>query len=290
MRDSRTVGREIGGAGAGVDAIRVNKIFHDHECEYYDERFAIVHDAASARRALGEVESLLGRRLRPGERVLDAGCGTGWLAAGLRRARPDVEVIGVDLSAGMLTRAREAGAWPLVQADGTRLPIADASIDVLVGRGVLHHLPDVSAALFEWRRVLRPGGAVVLSSEPTPAVDRHGTRLVRVLLALLHRPLTDIEDFWEVASMAANLHVFRRDELSGLAEAAGFGHVELRTADWCSTLVLTASYVTHGRRPGLARRLPWRRVELAAAQLDHLVIDRVLPSRFRHTIVGSLRP
>lgn len=288
--DSRSVSRDVGGTEAGVDAIAVNKIFHDHECAYYDERFAIVHDAASARRALREVEDLLGRRLRAGERILDAGCGTGWLAAGLRRARPDLVVIGADLSAGMLGRAVAAGAWPLVQADATCLPVADASIDIVVGRGVLHHLPDVAAALAEWRRVVRPGGAVVLSSEPTPAVDRHGARLVRVLLPLLHRPLSDIEDFWEVASMAANLHVFDLGELEKLASSAGFGRVELRTADWLSTLVLTASYVTHGRRPGFAGRVPWRGAEAAAAAFDRYVIDRVVPSRFRHTIVGALRP
>lgn len=272
------------------DLVAVNRTFHDHECAYYDERFAIVHDAASARRALAEVQQLLGRSLRPGETVLDAGCGTGWLAAGLRRARPDVRVVGSDLSAGMLSRARAAGGWPLVQGDSTRLPVAAASVDVLVCRGVLHHLPDVGAALREWRRVLRPDGAVVLSSEPTPAVEAHGAVLVRLLLALLRKPLTPEEDFWEVASMAANLHVFTVPEVERLARDAGFGHTELRTADWLSTMVLTASYVTHGRRPGLARRLPWRRVEALSARLDALVVDRVLASSLRHTIVGRLQP
>jgi hypothetical protein len=55
------------------EAVRVNRIFHDHECGYYDERFAIVHDDRSARRARREVEALLGRPLRRGEVVLDAG-------------------------------------------------------------------------------------------------------------------------------------------------------------------------------------------------------------------------
>src|SRR5262249_17340916 len=88
------------------EAVRVNRIFHDHECGYYDERFVIEHDDRSARRARREVERLLGRPLRRGELVLDAGCGTGWLAAGLRRAAPRAQVVGLDLSAGMLGRAR----------------------------------------------------------------------------------------------------------------------------------------------------------------------------------------
>jgi ubiquinone/menaquinone biosynthesis C-methylase UbiE len=273
-----------------LDAVGVNRVFHDHECVYYDERFAIVHDERTARAALRDVESLLGRALRPGERVLDAGCGTGYLAAGLRRARPDVLVVGSDLSEGMLDRSREAGADPLVQADATRLPFASGSFDVVVARGVLHHLPDVEAALREWRRVLADDGAVVLVSEPTRTVERHGAVLVRGLLPLLRRPLTPEEDFWEVASMAANLHVFTCDELAGLAYDAGFGSVSLGTTDFADTLLITASYVAWGRRPGLARLFPWRAADEVARLADRLVWNRVLPSGWRHTVAGVLRP
>ncbi len=270
------------------DALQVNTVFHDHECAYYDERFAIVHDARSARRSRREVGRLLGRGLRRAEVVLDVGCGTGWLAAGLRRCGLG-RVIGVDLSAGMLGNARAAGAWPLVRADGGRLPIADRSVDVVVGRGVLHHLPEVASSLTEWRRVLRPGGTVVLSSEPTPVVDRHGEVLVRGLLALLRRTLSTEEDFWEVASMAANLHVFTPQRVAGLARDAGLRPERVDSAGFAGTLVLTASYVTHGRRPALARWLPWREIESAGRTADSIFFDRVLPPRLRHTVVAVLR-
>jgi ubiquinone/menaquinone biosynthesis C-methylase UbiE len=274
-----------------VDLVEVNRVFHDHECHYYDERFAIRHDQRAARRARREVESALGRRLVDGEVILDVGCGTGWYAAGLRRAVDDaVDVVGVDLSAGMLQQARSAGAWPLVQSDAERLPLRSASVDVIVSRGVLHHLPAVENALREWRRVLRPTGVVVLSSEPTSVVEAHGELLVRALLPLLRRPLSAEEDFWEVASMAANLHVFQRDELAAAASAAGFSRVALDTAGFAATLLLTASYVVHGRRPGLARLVPWRLAESAGRRADALVFDRALPARMRHTVVGVLRP
>ena len=275
---------------ADLDAVGINKVFHDHECVYYDDRFAIVHDERTAAQARREVESLLGRPLRAGERVLDAGCGTGYLAAGLRRARPDVVVVGSDLSAGMVGAAREAGAWPLVQADATRLPFTDGSFDLVVCRGVLHHLPDVPAALAEWRRVLAPDGAVVVASEPTPTVERHGGVLVRALLPLLRRPLTPEEDFWEVASMAANLHVFTVESLTALARAAGFARVDLDTTDFADTLLVTASYVAWGRRPGLARLLPWRQADEVARWADRLFWNRVLPPAWRHTVAGVLRP
>jgi ubiquinone/menaquinone biosynthesis C-methylase UbiE len=276
-----------------VDAVEVNRVFHDHECAYYDDRFAIAHDARSAARARRELESLLGRRLVAGELVLDVGCGTGWLAAGLRRAgggRAGVAgPIGVDVSAGMLGRARAAGAWPLIQADAGRLPLRDGAVDLVVGRGVLHHLPAPAQALAEWRRVLRPGGAVVLSSEPTPAVERHGARLARALLVVLRRPLPAEDEFWELASMAANLHVFTAAQLADLARQAGFGQVAVRVSGFAGTLVLVASYVVHGRAPRLALRVPWRALEATARRVDGLLLDRVLPPRQRHTVAAALR-
>ncbi len=274
----------------GWDAVKINKVFHDHECAYYDERFAIGHDDKSAAQALREVEGLLGRELLAGERVLDVGCGTGFVAAGLRRARPDVHAIATDLSRGMLDKARAAGADPVLQCQAELLPFPDASIDLVVARGVLHHLPDVRAALVEWRRVLRPGGSVVLLSEPTPTVEKHGAVLVRGLLfALRQRPLSEEENFWELASMAANLHVFTKEQLVALCQDAGFDDVELKVVDFFQTLVITASYVVHGRVPGLARRLPWRHADGAARLVDRTIVDRLFPERARHTIAGVLR-
>jgi SAM-dependent methyltransferase len=273
------------------DAVEVNRTFHDHECDYYDQRFAIVHDDRSARQALGELEGLLGRRLGQGERVLDIGCGTGWLAAGLRRARPDLHVVGCDLSEGMLDRARAAGAGPLVQGEAGVPPFRPGSFDVVAARGVLHHLADVAAALAAWRELLAPGGVVVLLSEPTPAVEAHGGVLVRGLLAALRAGELEGEAHgWELAAMASNLHVFTADRLAALAAEAGFRDVRLRTVDFADTLLLTASYVAWGHRPGVARLVPWRWADEAARLADRLVFNRVLPPAWRHTLAGTLRP
>ena len=98
----------------------------------------------------------------PGDRVLDACCGTGDLAiAGLRLVGSTGAVIGVDFSERMLERARSKSSqveW--VQGDALALPFADGSFDAAtVGFGV-RNLEDLEAGLRELRRVLRPGGRV----------------------------------------------------------------------------------------------------------------------------------
>jgi ubiquinone/menaquinone biosynthesis C-methylase UbiE len=96
--------------------------------------------------------------------VLDVGCGTGQLAHRLRMANPRVRVVGCDFSAGMLraARARDRGvAW--VRGDALRLPFATAAFDAVVSTQAFHWFPDQAAALREIARVLRPGGAFILT-------------------------------------------------------------------------------------------------------------------------------
>ena len=94
----------------------------------------------------------------PGERVLDACCGTGDLAVAARKAGAR-EVIGIDFSERMLERARrKAPEVEWIQADVLALPFDDGSFDAaVVGFGV-RNVEDLAAGLKELRRVLRPGG------------------------------------------------------------------------------------------------------------------------------------
>lgn len=96
--------------------------------------------------------------VRPGDRVLDACCGTGDLAVAACNAAAG-EVIGVDFSERMLERARrKAPEVEWTQADVLALPFGDASFDAaVVGFGV-RNVEDLAAGLKELRRVLRPGG------------------------------------------------------------------------------------------------------------------------------------
>ena len=99
--------------------------------------------------------------VRPGDRVLDACCGTGDLA--IAGAQAGGVVTGVDFSAPMLERARrKAPELEWVEGDALALPLEDGSFDAAtVGFGV-RNLADLDGGLRELRRVLRPGGRLAI--------------------------------------------------------------------------------------------------------------------------------
>ncbi|GIU84824.1 MAG: methyltransferase [Acidimicrobiales bacterium] len=112
--------------------------------------------------------------LRPGQRLLDLGCGFGRHAFEARRR--GAHVVACDISSEELRRvAATFEAMHLagevvpgtmgacVQADATRLPFADATFDRIIAAEVLEHVPDDLAALSELARVLRPGGTIAVT-------------------------------------------------------------------------------------------------------------------------------
>lgn len=103
-------------------------------------------------------------RLAPGEALLDVGCGTGALLSSLSRQVPDAELTGVDLSHDMLMVARErlGDSVMLSVASAEQLPFVDASQDAIVSTSAFHYIRQPSLALREMRRVLKPGGRLVI--------------------------------------------------------------------------------------------------------------------------------
>src|SRR5436305_12522543 len=109
-------------------------------------------------------------RVKAGETVLDLGCGAGTdLLIAAQMVGPQGRVIGIDMTESMLARARESAAAmgmenvELHESLIESLPLADASVDVVISNGVIDLVPDKDAVFGEIDRVLRPGGRLQIA-------------------------------------------------------------------------------------------------------------------------------
>jgi len=139
-------------------------------------------DVVAQRRATRELLAL-----RPGEHVLDIGVGPGFLATEMaEEVGPGGRVCGIDASESMLALARRRGAAvELAVGDVLELPYPDASFDAAVATQVYEYVPDMPAALAEARRVLRPGGRLLILDTDWDSIVWHSSdreRMQRVLL------------------------------------------------------------------------------------------------------------
>ncbi|MFE2964180.1 class I SAM-dependent methyltransferase [Streptomyces sp. NPDC059340] len=138
---------------------------HTHVQEFFTARAAdwdarFPDDGPAYAAAVGELG------LREGDRVLDAGCGTGRALPPLRAAvGPSGVVVAADLTPAMLAAAVRAGRHregQLLLADVTALPLRTESLDAVFGAGLIAHLPNPAENLRELARVVRPGGTLAL--------------------------------------------------------------------------------------------------------------------------------
>lgn len=172
--------------------------------ENYDSKWSFYVDATTR-------ETMARLSVRPTDRVLDVGCGTGALLHQLARIYPQARLVGVDPVPEMLAvaRSRLPPRVDLREGWAERLPCADGSFDVVVSCNVFHYIRQPMAALNEMGRVLRPGGKLVI----TDWCDDYLACRVCDSYLRLFRP--------------AHFKVYRERECVGLLKEAGHPDVDL---------------------------------------------------------------
>ncbi|MFC7479790.1 class I SAM-dependent methyltransferase [Luedemannella flava] len=176
---------------------------------------------------------------RPGATVADVGCGNGRFLADLRRRGHTGPLLGLDHSAGM-ARASAAYASTAV-ADAQALPLRDDSVDVALCLHMLYHVPDIGRAVAELRRVVRPGGTVVVATNGDGHADE-----IRLILAEAVRAVVGVDATLEWSNTRFN---------TGHARAALAG----RSMRWTCTSTSARPSSRTRRSSGATRRAGRRR-------------------------------
>jgi demethylmenaquinone methyltransferase / 2-methoxy-6-polyprenyl-1,4-benzoquinol methylase len=196
------------------------------------DRVAPRYDLANTVFSLGQDRSwrqaaARSTRLTAGEVAVDVACGTGALTRELQAMAPAALVVGMDFSQEMLKRA---GHGRYVAGDALQLPLPDASLDVVTIAFGLRNLPEPGRGLLEFRRVLRPGGRLVVCefSQPVVPVFREVYRryLTRLMPVAARRLTSDPEAYQYLARS-----IGAWPDQPGLArwlQEAGFGEVAWR--------------------------------------------------------------
>jgi SAM-dependent methyltransferase len=164
--------------------------------------------------------------------IVDVGCGDGAATILAAQVNPGHRIVGLDWSADALRHARSRGLTLLrAEVEPTGLPIASGRADVVIMSELIEHLLDPDSALEEARRILRPGGTLLLSTPNLAAWYNRG------LLALGVQPL-----FTEVSlrgvygrpgsQVAGHLRLFTSRALVGLLAARGFGSIRVSGASY----------------------------------------------------------
>src|SRR6266540_1118661 len=203
------------------------------------DRVAPRYDLANTVLSFGQDHRWREAAAAASELAVDVACGTGGLTLELARLEPGATVLGLDFSWEMLRRAAamlsESGAGVggppgLAVADAMRLPLRDASVDVVTIAFGLRNLPEPGGGLLELRRVLRAGGRLVVcefSRPVVPVLGRVYDRYLHRLLPLAARRLSSDPEAYRY--LARSIGAWPdRPELARWLRDAGFERVRWR--------------------------------------------------------------
>jgi SAM-dependent methyltransferase len=218
-------------------------------------------------------------------------------------------LVATDISPGMLAELRStAGNLGLEvrteTTDAERLPFGNEEFDLVFGHAVLHHLPDLDAALGELHRVLRRGGTLAFCGEPSrygdllAAVPKRGAALVAPLWRLLlgasaRRPDPAERSDGHELEPAVDVHSFRPDRLAAKLREAGFGDVRIRGEELLAnaygwTVRTLEGTAEPGEVPMRWRELAFRGY-IALQGVDTTLLEPRLPPALFYNLVLSAR-
>jgi ubiquinone/menaquinone biosynthesis C-methylase UbiE len=211
--------------------------------DYRSRRYALLNTPIEVNRHVRRVERYL--RPRAADRVLEIGCGRGFLTRQIQRIAP--ATTGIDLNPQAISNAV---ADDLRNMDARALAFPDAVFDKIYSFHAIEHIPDLGRAFAEMDRVLKPGGRVLLVY---PAEPIRGLYVVPTALLIFGNPLR-----------ARDLHVHKLSPRTLLPFLAG---TSLRVVRSKLQFLLTPQFITVLRKPhrvGVLRTR--RRAELEASE------------------------
>ena len=216
-------------AGAGAPARQDRPPRHRLQ-EFYENPQTPVSSGPDRARRMARMLARALRGYSTAAVVLDVGCGDGAATSIAAQRNAGHHLVGLDWSADALRQARRLGLT-LVQAgvEPPGLPVAAETADVVIMSELIEHLIDTDSALDEARRVLKPGGSLLLSTPNLAAWYNRG------LLALGVQPVFSEVSLRGVygrpgSQVAGHLHMFTRRALTGLLTAHGFSQLRVSGA------------------------------------------------------------
>ena len=287
-----------------------NVRYHDAAAGEYDSKWGIDFGPIGQDQVRGKVEKALGRWPdRPFRDALEIGSGTGYFSLNLVQLGLIERLVATDISPGMLAELRStAGDLGLEvrteTTDAERLPFEDGSFDLAFGHAVLHHLPDLGAALGELHRVLRPGGMLAFCGEPSrygdllAAVPKRGASLVAPLWRLLlgasaRRPDPAEHVDGHELEPSVDVHSFRPNRLAKQLREAGFADVRIRGEELLANAYGWTVRTLEGTAEPEEVPMRWRELAfrgyIALQGMDAALLEPRLPAALFYNLVLSAR-